>query len=99
MDFKFAVCILPPVLIPLNIILDPDDVQVISVFVISNNDSSPNNSILLTNSGIIEICAEVIVYLVNKITHLALQYNIFWQVHISRIFYNQQRMNLKYHQF
>ena len=66
-DLRFAVWSPDDVFMPLNRILLPVLMFTISSFVIWKSAPHPNVSILSRNSGIIEMCADVIVYLVNKI--------------------------------
>jgi len=66
-DFSDAVWSPELVLIPLKIILLPVTLLIISSFVMWKCGIRSNSSIFSKNSGMIEIEAEVRVYLVNKI--------------------------------
>jgi hypothetical protein len=65
-DFKLAVWFPEEVFIPLNKISDLFPKFITSALLILKIFSKPNRLIFSKNSGIIERCAEVIVYLVNK---------------------------------
>ena len=66
-DLRLAVWSPDEVLIPLNIILLPLPLLMISSLVILKSSTLSNSSIFSLNSGIIDIAALLNVYLVNSI--------------------------------